>query len=175
MAGFRPIPTHVGGKVENIITSTNAGNTLDLSTSPSAHTITLTTTHLSGGFDGSVDGVNFINASVMIGGTGNDTLTGTNLAGSIWTIGAAFLYTVGTNTLTFSAIETAIGGSNNDIFNISGSRTINLMAAGAINSCCEFGDAEWHDGRAGAAYARFCRTASVIRMDRRDDGLGDRC
>ncbi|MBI4788773.1 MAG: M10 family metallopeptidase C-terminal domain-containing protein, partial [Chloroflexi bacterium] len=121
------VVTHTAAtvNVENIIGG-SGGNALDLSQTNSDHTFTLNTTNALGGFNGSIDGINFVNATNLVGGAGDDTVVGTNLAGSTWTIGATFGYAVGANALTFTAIETAQGGTANDLFNISGNPAINL-------------------------------------------------
>ena len=90
-------------------------NTLDLSTYGSARQVTLTGT-ATVGFSGQVSGLTgaFTNINAVIGsGLAGDTLTGMN-GTATWQVGATNGYTVGSNNLTFSAIETLAGGAGSD-------------------------------------------------------------
>ncbi|MBI1311532.1 hypothetical protein GC176_09510 [bacterium] len=99
-------------------------NTLTLSGNNDA--VTLSGVGSSVGFAGQFNGNAFTNINALDTGVGADSLTGLNDV-SIWTIGGTNTYAAQSHSLTFAGVETAIGGSSADTFNISGSSTINLL------------------------------------------------
>ncbi|MBC8507306.1 MAG: hypothetical protein H8D34_20775, partial [Chloroflexi bacterium] len=103
-------------------------NTLSFAAFTTARNVTLTGVGSSVGFNGTegslTDG--FANISTLTGSGAIDTLTGTNLA-AVWEIDGSNQYQAGARTLAFSAFKTLIGGSADDLFNLTGSQTHNLL------------------------------------------------
>ena len=102
-------------------------NTLNYASYGSAISVTLTGLGSVVGFDGTGTGmtVGFTNMSALVGSALADTLTGANLMAS-WNLDGTDQY-VSTNTFDFSALETLIGGTGADTFNISGARAYALQ------------------------------------------------
>jgi acrosin len=125
-------------------------DTLDLSASTSAVNVTLAAPSNAAGYQGSATGLanGFTGIDVLTAGTGQNTLTGENVA-STWTLGStAQTYNDGGSTsLTFSGFQTLDGGSaadtfainaatgpvtqinggaGNDVFNVNAPATVNL-------------------------------------------------
>ncbi|MBC8503428.1 MAG: M10 family metallopeptidase C-terminal domain-containing protein, partial [Chloroflexi bacterium] len=104
----------LAGKVEG-----KAGDdTLDFSDYSSVRNFTLLSTGTADGFDGTVNGIaaGFADINTITGGTALDTLTGRNYEGH-WAINSADsgIYT-SDNSLTFTKVDTLIGGSAADRF-----------------------------------------------------------
>ena len=110
-----------------IINGGDGSNTLDYSGYAAGRSITLTGLGSLIGFNGSEAGISggFQNIVNLIGSALADTLTGLNAIAS-WDIDGSNTYT-STRTLNFSAIETLVGGSSVDTFNITGAQTIDLL------------------------------------------------
>lgn len=116
----------VGGTFPGSINGGTGSDTLDFSGYSSGRSVMLsgadangfagTESAISGGFDG---------IDILIGGTGSDTLTGVNGASS-WEVDGANRYLLGARALPFSNIETLRGGSDADIFQVSGTQSVNL-------------------------------------------------
>ncbi len=108
-------------------------DTLDLATTTQAQTITLTAANVvDGGFNGTLmatgGGISggFTSFDAVIGGSGDDTLTGIS-ANATWNINTTTsTYLAGTQTLTFSGIDNAVGGTMVDTFQVAGPVTIDL-------------------------------------------------
>jgi len=100
-------------------------DTLDLSALPTATNVALTAAGLSG-FSGAVSGVgNFAGIDNLVGGSGDNTLTGANLT-TLWDIGATTKVSAGAASLTASGFGTLQGGSGRDVFRISANATADL-------------------------------------------------
>jgi len=100
-------------------------DTLDLSALATATNVALTAAGLSG-FSGAVSGVgNFAGIDNLVGGSGNNTLTGANL-NSIWDVGTTTKVAAGAASLTASGFGTLQGGSARDLFRISANATADL-------------------------------------------------
>ena len=121
-------------KVDGVVTFGDGADQLDLSTTSTNQTITLTKANAATGFDGNLTATpggitgEFVGLESVIGGQGSDTLQGLD-ATAAWTIGASSTYTSG-NTLTFSAIDNAVGGAEVDTFTLTGDAVINLSGGG---------------------------------------------
>ncbi len=108
-------------------------DTLDLSGTVSAQTIQLTAANvMNGGFNalltatgGGISG-GIASLDTLIGGSGDDVLTGI-AATAAWTINTTnSTYVASAQTLTFSGIDNAVGGSGSDSFQVAGPVTIDL-------------------------------------------------
>ena len=98
-------------------------DTLTYASNSASVNVTLNAVGLTDGFDGTGTGLNggFANIDQLIGGTGNDTLTGANLDATfnLPTTPAGYpTYEFGGHTLTIQAFEDLTGGSGNDTFNL---------------------------------------------------------
>ncbi|MCG6969937.1 MAG: filamentous hemagglutinin N-terminal domain-containing protein [Gammaproteobacteria bacterium] len=98
-------------------------DTLNFSAYSTSRNILLTNSGTDGfgGNEASVSG-GFSNIDTIVGGLATDSLTGINTAAT-WIIDSSGQYTVGTDTLAYSAIETLNGGTAIDTFNIEGDFT----------------------------------------------------
>ena len=135
--------TFNGGTVSGMVQggargTTTAGDTLVFSSGvTNALAITLSEVGDSDGFDGMVSGgpaFTFEDINIITGNSATtDTLTGLN-ADNMWTLGATDSYTSGGQTLRFSDLETIVGGSGDDIFNVarSYSGSINGVAGADV-------------------------------------------
>ena len=105
----------------------NGSNTLDDSGYGSGCSITLTGLGSVAGFNGSQASISggFQNISGLIGSAYVDTLTGRNTPSS-WNINVSNTYN-SIRTLGFSAVEELVGGSNVDVFTVTGNQTADLF------------------------------------------------
>ncbi|MBC1329585.1 beta strand repeat-containing protein, partial [Trichormus variabilis] len=114
-------------------------DTLNYAAYTTARQITLTNLGSSDGFIGTETTIsnNFTNIDVVVGSSGNDTLTGINAAAN-WEIDGTNRY-ISTNSLDISGVENLTGGSNADTFTISGAQTANIIG-GAGADTFQFND-----------------------------------
>ncbi|MHC4877918.1 MAG: beta strand repeat-containing protein [Planctomycetota bacterium] len=83
---------------------------------------------MNGGYDASNGDTDFLSLDAVLGGSGNDTLQGTN-GDSVWSLmtgGSSYTDNGGTNTFSFNAIEDLTGGSGVDTFEVTGTQSIGL-------------------------------------------------
>ncbi|MBC1325340.1 hypothetical protein, partial [Trichormus variabilis] len=106
-------------------------DTLNYSADTTAQQVTLTGLGSSDGFAGTSNLTQqFTNIDNVIGGSGNNTLTGLN-ASATWEIDGTNRY-ISTNNLSFTGFSNLTGGSNADTFIITGNQTADLRGqAGA--------------------------------------------
>lgn len=105
-------------------------DTVSLAGVSTSQAVTLTANGAVDGFDGTTARISggFSNVDVLVGGTGSDTITGTDVV-SIWTVDGSntFEDDPANRTLAFSAFENLQGGSLADQFNVSGDQTNNIL------------------------------------------------
>lgn len=123
-------------KISGIVLLGAGSDQLNLSNAFEDYSVELTALSAGGGFNANVVGV--LGGGVVggvrglenaIGGSGLDTITGLN-AVSNWSISTTASTYTSTETFTFSAFDTAQGGSAIDTFAVTNSATINLRAGG---------------------------------------------
>ena len=101
-------------------------DTLDYSAYTSPVSVTLTANGSVQGMAGTATGITgFDNIDVLTGSSGTDTLTGADFSATFELDGTDRYFT-GTRQVSFSAFELLNGGSLDDIFRISGTRTYDL-------------------------------------------------
>jgi Ca2+-binding RTX toxin-like protein len=115
-----------GGTFPGIINAGAGNDTLDFGGYTSGRNITLTGADADG-FAGTETAIlnGFSGIDILIGGAGSDTLTGVDTANT-WEVDGSNRYIFGARALPFSNIETLRGGSDADIFQVSGEQVINL-------------------------------------------------
>src|SRR5262249_46885609 len=70
----------------------------------------------------------FADIDSLVGGTGTDTLTGTNAAAT-WQVGATEQYTSG-NTLSLNSFENLVGGNGSDRFLVAAASSVTVAGSG---------------------------------------------
>ena len=117
-----------GVSLSGTIDGRSGANTLSLAGINTTRNVSLTALGSLAGFNGTDASVpnGFFNISTLVGGTGNDSLNGLNAISS-WQLSVNSNQYVSTNTLTFSAFENLIGGSDADTFTLTASQTHHLI------------------------------------------------
>ena len=122
-----------GGELNGRIDGSSGSDSLDYADVTSDLVVTLSGIGSIDGFAGSGNAVSggFDNIDILVGGSGDDRLTGLD-ADATWTVDTTTSYT-STNTLVLSGVENLIGGGMTDTFNVASSSDVNLGGAGGSN------------------------------------------
>ena len=109
-------------------------DTLDYAAASTARQVTLTGLGSVDGFAGTETSISsgFTDVDALVGGAGDDTLTGHD-ATATWDVDGTNQY-VSTNTLSFASFETLVGGSGADTFTVSGTQTATLRGAAGTDT-----------------------------------------
>lgn len=160
-----------GGSVTGIVDGGTSAE-LDFSAQTGPIAVALTATGSIDGFQGTATGIigTFDNITTLKGSSGADTLTGDDQL-STWNLDAVQTYVSGSQTLTFSGIETLTGNTAIDTFQIRTTSVATTVNGGGGNDTINIGSAANSlDAIAGAVIVNGNSGSDILNINDQGDG-----